>query len=373
MPASKKRKEKRKAQRALAPAVWARQPNSQLLQLPGELRDTIYKWVLGSTRLTFGERSTSRICRKRMRSAPTALALLRICRQVYRETRPLWIGLVLFNFETPKALLDTLSPLPTADLSKVRHVRMSGMSLMIQPIDHDDVVFYRTASVLQLLPHLRLDTLTVLACPYGEVAYDTLNGLVDRSNGWRELRYICPNSSMLGFKAAPQYDSDPFSEKYRRKPQPSAWNAQIGERDGGDSGASVMIDRSILINTPGSIIHPRNREPFVQVPTKQDGDRYGNGEERDLIAGPGLTKELLVVVKRGHGANIAENTNPPFDEATDIRAWSGSMSWKEIKKATEWIPSDEEDDGILAYSAPRTPEEIDTYEDVDDIQWPNIS
>jgi hypothetical protein len=68
----------------------------------------------------------------------------------------------LFSFETPEDMLDKLSPLPSATLSKIRHVRTGGRPLMLLPIEDDDEVYYRLVWVLKLLPALRLDKLTVL-------------------------------------------------------------------------------------------------------------------------------------------------------------------------------------------------------------------
>jgi hypothetical protein len=61
------------------------QPDSPLLQLPGELREQIYDFLFVSTRVTFGERSTGRIGRKTLKPASHSLALLRVCRQIYKE------------------------------------------------------------------------------------------------------------------------------------------------------------------------------------------------------------------------------------------------------------------------------------------------
>jgi hypothetical protein len=167
------------------------------LQIPRELRDKIYSCLFASTRITFGERYTSRITTKTMKPAPNALAILRTCRQINQEAEPLWLDHVLFNFENPEDVLDKLSTLPSITLSQICHVRTSGRPLMLRPIGDEDDAYYRLVWALKLLPGLRLDKLTVLGPSSGEVAYDTLEGLIKYRNGWRELHFITPNSTML--------------------------------------------------------------------------------------------------------------------------------------------------------------------------------
>jgi hypothetical protein len=64
----------------------------------------------------------------------------------------------------------------------------------------DDDIFHRLPWALKLLPGLQLDTLTVLGLSYGPRNYDTLNGLIQHGNGWKELHYISKDSTMLGFE-----------------------------------------------------------------------------------------------------------------------------------------------------------------------------
>lgn len=81
-----------------------------------------------------------------MRSAPNALSLLRTCKQVYDETKDLWIGRTLFSFEEPEALLRKLSALLADIVSSIRHVRSSGYPIKVFPPGDEDGVYYRTGS-----------------------------------------------------------------------------------------------------------------------------------------------------------------------------------------------------------------------------------
>ena len=157
----------------------------RLLELPRELRNEIYSWVLASTRVTFGEMPgvdcgiTPTINKSRLYS----LALLYTCHQVKVEIGTNWIGWVLFNFQSPESLLDTLTGPPTAQVTAVRHIRVNGLPVMLS-LPHDDI-YYRLAWTLKLVPHLQLDPLTVLGggahdislCP-AQVDYHTLDELI---------------------------------------------------------------------------------------------------------------------------------------------------------------------------------------------------
>ncbi|KAF2496299.1 hypothetical protein BU16DRAFT_609075 [Lophium mytilinum] len=362
------------------------QSSSRLMQLPGELRNQIYKHLFSSTRLTYGDRRTGRISSVKMKSALNSLAILRTCRQVHREAATLWPGLVLFNFEDVDALLDRLSPLPAETLSKIRYVRTRGHTLMLLPVGEEYNIYYRLAESLKLLPGLRLDTLTVLAPAHGTIAYDTLDGLINRGNGWKELHFITPNSEMLGFAKVEMFMMDP----YWRKPQPSTWESALLKRDSiiGSTKATVTIYRSTQADASGSIINPHTRKLFTQpVPRNQDHPDFGVAADDALLA---EKKELLVIAKRGQGADIAEQTEPPFG-TNDIREWAYGMTWAEIRRQCidlhhddEDFPSSDEDELLLSDEdeesdeddedsssmwKPKDNAQIDSYIHVDDVEW----
>ena len=358
------------------------------------MRDDIYKCLFSSTRLTFGERTTGRISRKTMLSAPHALAILRVCRQVHDEIEALWLGLILFSFEHVEAMLDEFSPLSPNVLSRIRHVRTSGQTLMLSFEGRYRDSYLRLGSVLKLLPDLRLDRLTVLASPGSEVAYETLGGLIEHGSGWRELRFVTQDSEMLGFAVSDKEDP------YLRKPQPGFWNEIIVQRDGRQSGASVTIYRSTKLNTPCSVLCPQTRQTFQQTPAGVEViEKFGLVEDGVIMRDSEKGKELLVVVKRGRGGDLSTQTRPPF-HVEDIRQWVGNISWAEIRRRhLDIYDSDEDDcDNFLAtvsdeetgyigdsdddpirdgrngrdcFSWARNPErEVDRYHDIDDYEWP---
>ena len=368
MTRSKRKRSKGKAkEKSQNPPILAQQ-SSMFLQIPRELRDKIYSCLFASTRITIGNRSTSRITSKRMKPAPNPLAILRTCRQVNQEAGALWLGHVLFNFENPEDMLDKLSTLPSTTLSQIRYVRTRGRPLMLQPIGDDDDVYYRLAWVLKLLPGLRLDKLTVLGSSSGEVAYDTLEGLVKYGNGWRELHFITPNSTMLGFAKTEVFMVKP----YWRRPQPSTWDEILRQRDGASSGASVTAYRSTQFDSPGTVINPCSRQLFQQkIPSLEDLGKFGATEDKELLGGKEKGKELLVIVKRGRAAKIEEVDTPPYLLKGDIRQWANGMPWAEIRRQCfDFHMDDDEDDD---FPTEEDEVEIDNYKEVDDYEWDHVN
>lgn len=132
---------------------------SCLLNLPKELRDMIVEHLFDSTRLTFGHRQISSEYR-RVLPARNALAILRVCKQMYQETNNIWISRVLFDFEDTFPLLDKFSLLPISTISQIRNVRirMKGE----EPEAPETVEDEEQLHGLQILQGLQLDRLTVV-------------------------------------------------------------------------------------------------------------------------------------------------------------------------------------------------------------------
>jgi hypothetical protein len=361
---NKKKKRSGKGKTDNSPIVP--QPESPLLRLPGELREQIYDFLFVSTRVTFGERSTGRIGRRTLKPAPHSLALLRVCRQIYKECKYFWLSRVLFNFESVESLLDKLSPLPLATLSQIRHVRTRGDTLMLSPPDADDDVYYRLVWALKLLPGLQLDTLTVLGQTQGPLDYETLEGLIEHGDGWRELRYITSDSTMLGFEKHSMFMANP----YWRRPQPTTWNDILLKRDDVDSKPTVAIYRSTQSKNPGTVMNKATRQIVDQmILPPSDLEAFGVEEDPQFVGRGEKEKELLVVVKRSRGADILQHDVPPFS-AYDIRQWAEGMTWQEIKKvAIDFLYDKEEDHYLDSEDEDDTNVEVDKYNDVDEYVW----
>ncbi|RYP77338.1 hypothetical protein DL771_001133 [Monosporascus sp. 5C6A] len=343
--------------------------------LPQELRNEIYSHVSFSTRLAYGRRAVSPIGRIRIKPAPNALAILQSCRRAKEEIGDTWIGQILFSFEDPETMLDKLTALPLGILPKMRHLRVLGDTLMLSygDEDGDEDVYYRLASTLRLLPGLRLDTLTVLGVRTKEVSYDTLNGLIRESCGWKELRYISHSSEVLGFaRLEPFHLGDEVEKhKYWRKPQPAHWQSVLEDRDGALSRPSVTIYRSTVSDCPGSVIDANTRARFEQK-MPQDTvaqEAFGITEDAGLMADGERGKEVMIIAKRGSGIDYEQKKDSPFIKS-DIRRDMPGKTWKEIRyECIDRIFADV-DDSLLTDDKDEETAEIDAYEDVDEYVWP---
>lgn len=301
-----------------------------------------------------------------MKPAPNSLAILLTCRQIYEEAEGLWIYRVLFNFESAEAILDKLSPLSSSTISKIRYVRVACPTLLLQPLGDEEDVYYRLVWALKLLPGLRLDRLTVLMLYSHQEAYENINGLVKHGNGWRELYFLAGNSEMLGFSRIEVYAAPP----YQRQPQPYTWNKMLLERDEGDPGGSVTVYRSTQFGRVGRVLDSSKRQILEQkISSEEDPRDYGVQEDPGLMAEGEKEKELLVVAKRGPNVNILERDEPPYSDE-DIRAWSGTMTWAEIRyECVDHIGRAFGDDIHGKY----LPVEYDCYSNIDEFEWNPIS
>jgi hypothetical protein len=344
--------------------------SSPLLQLPRELRDEIWELAFNSTRLTFGLRNTPRYGERYLKPAPHSLALLRVCRQIHIETRDIWLQRVTFNFEDPQTMLNRLSELPESTVSRIRHLRLIGSPMMRYLKGFDDLM-YRHESIFQLLPALRLDCLTVFAVAAAAPEYDAITNLINRGNGWKELRYVTRSSRMLGFSPSRSHGSRETGD-ICRQPQPRFWNKRLWNRDGEGSGSIVQVFRSTEENDCTSVLDPDRRESFEQIPEEHELQGFGRVDDEELTRGAGARKALLVLVKRGDSVDITQKS-PGYGKERDMKARFHKRSWRVRKKVIVWTPLDAEkddDDVGNGWARPqirRPPYGFDDYYDIDDI------
>jgi hypothetical protein len=327
----------------------------------------VYDVLFLSTRVTFGTRFNDGIP-KYIMPAAHSLALLRVCRQIFDETKTLWVQRLLFNFESVESLFEKLSSLPSATLSQIRYLRTRQDSWILS---FDDVKYYHgLASILKLLPGLRLDTLTVLA-PLesfdGYANYVALEDLIKYGNGWKELHYASPDSAMLGFVM--QAGRRPRAGQYRRQPQPSSWKDSLLSRDGIDSKATVVIYQAAegkVVGVPFVKNNSRSLSQFVVPPDTLE--TFGLKEDPQLMSDGQRERELLVVVKRGD-TDIVELDEGPYAPA-DIRQQTNGMAWPAIKANVNRNDNDSDDN----YDDDDFPQEMeiseaDRYENRDEYVW----
>lgn len=149
--------------------------------------------------------------------------------------------------------------------------------------------------------------------------------MVRYGSGWKELHFISVASELLGFGEVHM----PMFDLHRRRPQPSTWTNILQQRD---SMASVTIYRSTKSEIPGAVLSPQTREVFEQkISSSAELESFGVRPDEQLLSRSEIWKEVLVVVKRGHDADI-ENDGLPCLADKDIRQWACWMTWAEIKR-----------------------------------------
>lgn len=247
-----------------------------LVKTPLDIRTEIYAEVFRSTRIVSGD---PRLDHVGLESTPNGLALLRVCRQISRETGNSWIGQVLFCFETCPAMLDSLSSASLHIRSLVRRVRVAADPWVIVA-NHDRFIAYRVCQALKMLPGLKLDRLTVLAShENGECRY-ALDLLAKYSDGWRELCFLTHNGEFLKpeetnekkpGETPEETPEEQDSQEPTTVPQPETWQEQLETRDYPASGTSVTVHR---VEAPKE--HRNNSPPLVMVLAKWSRDAaYG--------------------------------------------------------------------------------------------------
>jgi hypothetical protein len=206
--------------------------------------------------------------------------------------------------------------------------------LTFEPNDFDDFdVFdldYHLEWALKLLPGLHLETLTVFGCTHPHSNYETVGGLIQHGNGWKELHYITEDSDMLAWKGVDLPKE--YGGAIRRQPQPGTWQKTLLSRDGADFEATVEIYQANEDKKVGLPFDQNNSCPLVQtVVPPETLETYGLKEDLKLKSSLFVKRELMVVVKRGKGADITERDKRPYLE-DDIRNQTEGMTWPEIRR-----------------------------------------
>ena len=250
------------------------------LTLPQEIRDMIYACLFTRTRLTWSwyEKSLKPHC--------YSLAILRTCRRVRYEIGDYWVKMVLFNFNDLDSMYNILTRLP--DIAKVRHIRvgcrpMERVAITTTKHDRMFTMQYDVARLLAHFPLLQLNTLTVIGHNIDWEEYESLDKLIQKSNGWKNLHFISANSDILN-------SCHKYAYSGQQSP-PSGWSDIILKRDGGGSGSSVAIHQ--LKRTPNVLkVKPIDWEPHHHDGLSVDGN------------------PVLITVKRGHGSGCGGAEDP---------------------------------------------------------------
>lgn len=297
----------------------ARKHVSMLLSLPLELRLKIYMFYFMSVTIYLGDpRPAGMFFTDRYGPKYDPLAILRTCRQIFREAGVLFFGNVKFSTDHPDYSVCHFNRLHLQIRSRIRHVelRLASFTWLLSEIPESSIA-YR----FNLIPGLRLDTLTV----YGtKSCYDLVDGFVKFGNGWKELRIIVPSLNADAFKKVVAMAAPDAMETQ----QPTVtWQSLIEERDGTDSNASVSLycTTQPWITQPWiikSVLDPSMRE-LVSSTNLQD------------LASKREIGELLFIVKRGKGATYAVQHNTARAAVQELASQREKSEDPSLKEAIE--------------------------------------
>ncbi|KAH6847825.1 hypothetical protein B0I37DRAFT_431690 [Chaetomium sp. MPI-CAGE-AT-0009] len=277
-------------------------------RLPQEMRDHIYTLLFSSTtlmfRAVFSDDTTI--------PAPIGdgLALLRVCRRAKIENGDSWFRHVVLDFRRSMEMLYSLFELPAKTFSKLRHIRITSGILLT--VDHPAKP-RATSGFIPLYPFSIIDD---GKCHH---SYETLDSLIEEGNGWKTLRYICYDSSMLGFASVP---GGGWPWRPWRKSQPMHWQMVMEGRDGMASNPSVTVYRakqpgptlarggyeSLFDPNKGVEVEQKMLDPNKRVKFEQkmrEGQYLWRDfpEDPELMTGDEQGKALLVIVNRGSGVD----------------------------------------------------------------------
>jgi hypothetical protein len=223
-----------------------------------------------------------------------SLALLRVNRQIFEETRVYWPQRVLVNFENVSAMLHKLLGANNSISANLRHVRTyMGLGDISEPGLEGPLFFVKVwAGLFKALSSLRLDTFTVLGPFIPLLGNSLLTRLLREGQGWRELRFVTPNRAML----CCDYPGESSSIEL--------WESIVRERDeheGCAAGSSTLTVYHALdaYHTPGiqpPIFCPERRRVGSLNPLHADNaSDMSHGDWR---------RAMMVVVRWGPNVNI---------------------------------------------------------------------
>ena len=303
----------------------------------------IWEYVFYDTWIEFTEWGAKRSKNPREKTLRPELALLVTCKTIYAETRDLWLGLVIVVFSDSRRMLDKLAFLPYSIQGQISQMIIPATPLRLElPIEEIQSTIRSPKSfdfpvwqALSLMKRLKLDVL-MIDCrnQYDEKRppkelYQELDGLIQYSDGWKQLYFVTTESTMLG------YGSQASSQ--RRNLQPQNWDQSLNKRDDENCRyrSSVKIHRAISANKPGAAFVGKIFEQTKSATgfTTMDKDPFLNSRgER--------SKELLLTALRGTEAEAKDEFNPTaFDDEAKACAeiildtHIQTVTWGDLKRA----------------------------------------
>lgn len=295
-----------------------------LLSLPAELRLSI--WELCAPIIQFPRRELSHA---------HPLALLEVCHSVRAEVLPiLHLDHLQIHCDDTEHMLDFLFGLSEEQRAALRHLSIRDKGICLYKVNGRGLggpVYWH--EVMPLFPGIQLDTLTILDEFYRTqdnrrkeeyyLFYWHIENTVRCGLGWKELRVICSDASVLTL------EDDTLVSPAIPHPQPTAWISTLRERDGIDSGTNVQIFIATkeYDGKEDVIYHTSKREVFDSSKILAEVRRA-----RDGIA-QATSREVMIIMRRGaQAAYVEDGSGSLKGRVSRIKESFEGRSWKDIKE-----------------------------------------
>ncbi|KAK7980359.1 1-phosphatidylinositol 4-5-bisphosphate phosphodiesterase 1 [Apiospora arundinis] len=275
-----------------------------LYRLPQEMRDEVYAYVFGSTRLWFGAPCRGLPAR---RSERHSLALLRVCRRIRAEIGNSWVKYILLHFDAPEIMLQKLLTIP-APIDLVRYIRVAGLlgtlpnSRSPLAMSHQPHLFIH--EFMRVLEGLQLAELTVIANT-GHLTheYQAVEFLLRTSNGWKRLVVWFWASHLLDTNPVASPDWYWFAYRYGledhyRGELPRAFRSVLRHRDGAHTRPMVHM----IQGDPGDV-------PSMAIESITNAQLRALYQQRSQTPLSVLAshRQLVIIAERGRGVGYTVN------------------------------------------------------------------
>ena len=210
------------------------------LGLPAELRNQIYIEHFASLDLANGKTVEDGQTEFNLGAAhglgyvTDSLALLRICSQIYHETKNVWFKHVNFCYRDPGKKRSRLDRIPAEISQQIRRMTIDIHGYVAHLHTPMGLEVYRCALLTALnkgFNEMILDLLVIYGRVFSALSKAILDEQVQRGAGWKELRVVCDDLGILKIAVKDQHNGQ------------SSWEHVLAKRDGEGSGGTVQIFR----------------------------------------------------------------------------------------------------------------------------------
>ncbi|KAK1242956.1 hypothetical protein MKX08_005768 [Trichoderma sp. CBMAI-0020] len=207
---------------------------------------------------------------------------------------------------------------------------------------------------------MNLDTLTVFGPAIPRWSHEDLDFFIKYGRGWKELRYITFTSAFVDMVSS----NHGATITLPSEPQPAAWQRDLENRDGPNSGASVTMYKSADSKNPLSIMCSTLRTELSYPPTPTTGVDHLNADGISQSLDLKDDKRGILIVKSLNFLWVDTKENPTLTEEDMQRLYTAY--------GIDTIKFNPEDGARHNQELDRCSNviEVDNYRHVDDYAFP---